>query len=92
MTDRFTIIWSHSAVEVQLAGYVLFAMESGYPVAHINSAMQTIDRILSGNPQEQGESRSGFERVLIVPPLAVVFEVYEEDNIVYISKVGFSAH
>jgi hypothetical protein len=42
------------------------------------------------DPQNEGESRSGFERVLLVLPLAVVYEVYDDERIVYISEVNYS--
>ncbi|MBY0457573.1 MAG: hypothetical protein K2V38_09570 [Gemmataceae bacterium] len=39
---------------------------------------------LSDNPTEQGESRAGAERVLIVPPLTAVFEVFEDTQTVLV--------
>lgn len=90
MTGLYTVIWSHLAVETNLAQHVLLAMERGYPVAQINRAMHEIDRLLNRNPKEEGESRSGFQRVLIVNPLSVMYEVYEDERIVYISEVHYS--
>ena len=90
MTKPFNVIWSHSAVETDLAQIVVKAMEHGYPVADINRAMVDIDRLLSKRPDQEGESRSGHDRVLVLLPLAVVYQAYDDERIVYISEVHYS--
>jgi hypothetical protein len=82
MTGRFRVIWRKSIVEIDLAGFVVRLMEQGRPIAEITRAMQQIDQTLAEDPVNQGESRSNFERILIVSPLAVTYEVHEEEHIV----------
>jgi hypothetical protein len=48
----------------------------------ITSAADLIDRILLRSPLTAGESREGNSRLLIVPPLSVVFDVYPDDRLV----------
>jgi hypothetical protein len=45
--------------------------------AAITAATALTDRLLQENPQEQGESREGNERILFAPPLVVNFTVNE---------------
>ena len=59
-------------------------MQRGDDVNAITVAVTEIGRLLSTVPQSVGESRAGQERVLIVPPLAVLYEVHEEEAIVLI--------
>jgi len=47
-------------------------------------ATAEVNRRLSTDPTEAGESRAGNERVLIVPLLTVWYEVFEEANFVLI--------
>ena len=39
---------------------------------------------MTSNPEQVGESRGGNERVFIVAPLSVQYEVFEDDRIVLI--------
>ncbi|MGH7127176.1 MAG: hypothetical protein ACREJB_07500 [Planctomycetaceae bacterium] len=52
--------------------------------------MNEIDRLLGGRPETQGESRGDFERILIVPPLVVTFEIHEEERIVVVLRARYS--
>lgn len=81
---QFTVIWRRHLIERKLAEYVVSPIERGEPVAPITAAMTTIDQLLSTNPETRGESRGDYERVLIVPPLTVTFEVHEEEHVVYV--------
>jgi plasmid stabilization system protein ParE len=44
----------------------------------VTAAANSIDRMLQTDPQTHGESRSGGRRVLVVPPLAIAFEIHEQ--------------
>jgi hypothetical protein len=65
-------------------------MEQGEDMGPITRAMAEIDRLLAREPQTQGESREAFERVLIVPPLTVTFEVHEDEHVVLVLRLRYS--
>jgi hypothetical protein len=89
MNPRFTVIWKRSLIETDLAGFVVRAKERGEDVGAITKAMVLIDRFLASDPEAVGESRADFERVLIVAPLTVTYEVHEEKQIVYVLSVRY---
>lgn len=60
------------------------ANELGRDGAALTRARDDIALALSDNPNEQGESRQGNERVIIVHPLAVTYEVFETAQVVVI--------
>jgi hypothetical protein len=88
----FTIIWKRSVIETDLPAIVVRAMERGEDVAAITSAMSAIDNRLMFNPGEQGESRGNTERILIVPPLSVTFEIHDEERIVLVLTLRYFLH
>ena len=53
----------------------------------VTAAVQRIDAILSGAPESQGESRDHGRRILIVPPLGVIFRVDGHRRNVLVSDV-----
>lgn len=53
----------------------------------VADAADTIDRILSSNPLDAGESREGASRVIIEPPLTVIYEIYPDDAVVEVFAV-----
>ena len=53
------------------------ASELGRDGSALTRAADDIALALSDNPTEQGESRAGNERVIIVHPLAATYEVFE---------------
>jgi hypothetical protein len=55
--------------------------------AAVTDAANQIDALLKVDPLTQGESRSGTTRILFVPPLAVLFEVSEDDRYVDVLQV-----
>ncbi len=67
-------------------------MERGEDVSAITAAMTEIDRLLAADPEGSGESRADFERVLIVSPLTITFEVHGEERIVYVLRARYSPH
>lgn len=58
----------------------------------VSEAANAIDQSLRTDPETRGESRSGNERVLIISPLLVAFEIRELDRIVSVLSVRYSAH
>lgn len=52
----------------------------------VTASARDIDRALKHNPQNAGESRPNDRRVLFAAPLAVLFEVDEDAEIVRILK------
>jgi hypothetical protein len=48
----------------------------------IADAADAIDGVLASNPVEAGESRDGNARIIIEPPLTVLYEVYSDDAVV----------
>lgn len=67
---RFTVNWSPAA-EQRLAELWLAARDR----TALTEAAREMERVLSSDPQRAGESRSGRSRILIIPPLAALYEV-----------------
>jgi plasmid stabilization system protein ParE len=78
----FEVLWKRSA-RGQLADIWVNASNRNA----ITAAVDSIDRALRSDPDEQGESREDQERVVVVPPLVVDFRVIEEDRRVEILAV-----
>jgi hypothetical protein len=53
----------------------------------VTAAANQIDALLKTDPLTCGESRSEATRILLVPPLAVLFETSEDDCIVEVLQV-----
>jgi len=52
--------------------------------AGVTSATHQIDQLLAADPLHQGRWLYGTTRVLILPPVAVAFEVIEDDKRVHV--------
>lgn len=87
MKPAYTVIWKRSVVKRDLASIVLREMQEGRPIAPITRAMDELDRRLAANPELEGESRDGMQRILIELPLAVTYETRVDDRIVVIRSV-----
>jgi len=79
---RFTVAWKPWAKE-RLAEIWIEATDR----RSVSSAANEIDRLLRNDPQSRGESRDEFSRILIVLPLAVVYEIHERDRMVSVLSV-----
>jgi hypothetical protein len=79
---KYTVVWKPSA-EAMLAHLWNTATDRHA----VTRAANQIDLWLQRDPLSQGESRSGSVRVLVVPPLAVHFQVLELDRLVQVLKV-----
>ena len=53
----------------------------------VAAAADAIDASLEQDPLSEGESREAGTRILIVPPLAVLFDVLEQDRVVSVWAV-----
>jgi len=68
----FTVRWTRAALD-RLAE-IWLRVPSGQRHA-LTTATHVLDGRLAGDPQNEGESRPGGRRVLLVPPLGVAFKV-----------------
>jgi len=78
----YTVTWKQSAAD-QLAE-IWVSARNRHAVA---TAADRLDAALRVDPLVHGESRGGATRVVIVPPLAVVYEVLEADRLVEVLSV-----
>jgi hypothetical protein len=90
MSAAYRVIWKHFVLHHDIASFVYRAMEAREDVGAITEAMAKIDQLLAARPNQVGESRGEFDRILIVEPLAVDFEVYEEEKIVYVARARYA--
>lgn len=90
MSGRYRVIWKHRALTHDVADVVYRLMAAGEKVESVTSAMAKIEGLLTISPAECGESREAFERILFVEPLVIDFEIHEDENIVYVSRVCYS--
>lgn len=83
---KYTLIWRPGLL-AKLASIWLDAPNRDA----VERAANEIERRLRVHPQTQGESRDGGTRILSIPPLAVLFEVVEDDRQVVILALRFRA-
>jgi hypothetical protein len=80
---RYTVIWPQQ-VQDQVTDTWLESTRR----ESVTSAMADIDRLLSDDPFEMSvELREGL-RLMIVPPLRILFSVREGDRIVEVARVA----
>ena len=72
---NYTVLWKPS-LKQRLAEIWLESDDRNA----VASAANTIDVLLRIAPFDQGESRSGLTRIFIVHPLAVVYDVFDDDR------------
>ena len=77
---KYAVVWSRRASSA------LAEIWLQWPGEHddIRAAANSIDRLLSANPVEQGESRDNGRRVLFVPPLIVTYRVDGNAPVVHV--------
>ena len=78
----FTVVWDRSC-EQELAHLWVLGPERNA----ITASVAAIDAKLRRDPLRHGESRSGNRRVLFQKPLAVEYEVEEDDRRVTVHAV-----
>ena len=79
---KYTVTWKPSA-KARLADIWMTSPHR----SSVTAAANTIDGLLQVDPQERGESRGATVRILIVAPLAAVYEVREADRLVQVLSV-----
>ena len=80
----FRVRWVKSALN-ELAS--LWTSADSATRKAITDAANEIDRRLQRNPETEGESRGGMERILFVPPLGIRFEVDAQRSTVRVLHV-----
>jgi plasmid stabilization system protein ParE len=80
----FRVKWRQSAVD-ELADIWMQADSAGRKA--ITAASHEIDRRLSRDPANEGESRSGGRRLLFAPPLSVIFQLEADGRTVMVLRV-----
>jgi hypothetical protein len=80
---NYRVVWPRR-LENALGDAAFYAYERGHDAVALRRAAADIELALSDNPAELGESRVGAERVLIIDPLAVIYEVFEAAQVVCI--------
>lgn len=78
----YTVTWKPSA-KAKLAEIWIAASDR----TAITAAVSRIDALLRVNPGGQGESRAGISRIFIASPLAVVYDLREDDRVVNVLSV-----
>jgi hypothetical protein len=89
MKPAYTVIWKPSLIDETIAEFVIRAIEDGTGAAAIASAMSVVEARLASRPFEEGESRSGIERVTFAQPLMVTYEIHETERIVYVLRAQY---
>jgi hypothetical protein len=79
---KFTVVWT-SPSQNDLADLWISAEDR----AAITKAADMIDRLLRQAPFANSESRTSNSRIMIVPPLAVAYDVSEKDCLVTVWAV-----
>jgi plasmid stabilization system protein ParE len=82
----YTVTWKESASD-RLAEIWMSARDR----RAVTAAADRLDAALRADPHLHGESRDESTRLVIVPPLAVVYEVLEADRLVHILAVRDTA-
>ena len=80
---NYTVVWVHYALD-QLAEVWNTAADRNAVAA----ASHRIDTRLTADPRNEGESRCEGERILIDPPLQVLFRVSEPERLVEVTEVA----
>ncbi|MDY3554292.1 hypothetical protein R5W24_003411 [Gemmata sp. JC717] len=79
----YRVVWRRT-VRDNIYTVAHVAYETGGDAGALSQAVANIELRRSGEPATEGESRWGAERALIVRPLPVVFEVFEDRGTVLI--------
>jgi hypothetical protein len=80
---NYRVVWRDRVAD-GLATLTFLAFELGQDAPAISRAVAEVELRLSDDPAAEGESRDGPERLLIVHPLSVTFEVFEVKQLVLI--------
>ncbi len=88
---NFRIVWL-SAAEQALGAAFLAARAVG-EVRAFNVAVRQAEAALTDDPEQAGESRTvgTGERLLVVPPAVIEFEVFPLDRVAVVSHVRYAS-
>lgn len=78
----YTVVWKPNARD-RLAEIWIAAADRNA----VTSAANRIDGQLRRDPHNHGEARDERARIVIVPPLAIVYDIYDDDRLVCILSV-----
>ena len=78
----YTVVWRPPA-----QNHLATLWTSAPDRSQVAAAADAIDAILRVDPFAYSESRSDASRIMIVPPLAVAFDVSEDDRLVTVWAV-----
>lgn len=84
----YRVIWRRTLID-QMTRFYTETFGRGGDTAAITRAVARIDRLLESNPEQRGESRADYERVLIVSPLTVTFEVFTDEQTVVVLELVY---
>lgn len=85
---NYRVVWRRTVRDnIYTAAHL--AYEMGRDAQALSHAVADIELRLSDEPAAEGESRSGAERVTIVAPLTVVFEVFEDSKTVLVYEAVY---
>jgi plasmid stabilization system protein ParE len=79
---NYTVVWKPDSKN-DLADLWIAAHDR----AALTKAANFIDRLLGQNPFANSEARAGNSRIMIVTPLAVAYDVSEDDRLVTVWAV-----
>ena len=79
---KYTVIWL-TAAEDELTRIWLAAVNR----RSVADAAARIEAELLNDPENAGESRAHGRRILIAAPLAVIFRVFPDERIVFVTNV-----
>jgi hypothetical protein len=85
---NFTTIWLDSA-EADLLRLYVTARTDGYAEEYTRAAAR-IEQLFATDPAQLGESRPGHRRFVVELPLAIEFEVHEDQRVTIITRVIYT--
>jgi hypothetical protein len=86
---NFTVIWRRVLMD-DIARFYVNALEQGEDANAVTRAVATIDHFLAVAPATCGESRGEYERVFIITPLTVVYEIHEDERVVFVLQAFYA--
>ncbi len=81
---NFTVVWM-PRTEGQLATIWMSAVDRNA----VTEAMHTLEQRLADDPENEGESRAGDERIAFELPLSVLYRVFQDKSEVEVYTIGY---
>lgn len=79
----YRVVW-RERLRTSIHQLTFLTLERGGDANALTEGVEAINLCLQDSPESAGESREDSERVLIVHPLSVFFEAFEEAQVVMI--------